>query len=139
MAYLLDTCALSEPTKESPNPGVVAFLNQLISLDAFISTITLAEIWKSIELRPISQRRARLEQWFEKELLLRFDGRILVFDVAIALRLGTLTASLIRGGWTMPIFDSFIAATALTHDLTLVTRNEADFAHAGVRIYNPWK
>ena len=139
MPYLLDTCAISEPTQKSPNPRVISFLNGLSLTDVFVSTIALAEIWKGIQLLPVSKRRSGLETWFEKDLLLRFEGRFLPIDVAMAQRLGSLTASLIRGGWTMPLFDSFIAATALVHDLTLVTRNESDFAHSGVKILNPWK
>jgi predicted nucleic acid-binding protein len=139
MAFLFDTCAVSEPTQKSPNPRVLSFISGVHASDAFISAITIAEIWKGIELLPSSKRRTRLENWFEKDLLPGFDGRMLPCDVIVAQRLGSLTASLIRGGWTMPAFDSCIAATALTHDLTLVTRNESDFAHSGVRILNPWK
>jgi toxin FitB len=139
MAYLLDTCTLSEPKQKSPHARVLDFLRELRPVDAFVSVVALAEIWKGIELLPHSKRKTDLLEWFEKDLLVRFEGRVLPIDWAVALRQGTLTAALIRGGRTMPIFDSFVAATALVHDLTLVTRNEADFAHAGVRVLNPWK
>jgi predicted nucleic acid-binding protein len=139
MVYLLDTCVLSEPRQKEPRARVLDFLRELRPMDGFVSVVALAEIWKGIELLPHSKRRKDLTEWFEGELLVRFAGRVLPVDLDIALRQGALAASLIAVGRTMPIFDSFVAATALVHDLTLVTRNEGDFVHAGVHILNPWK
>ncbi len=139
MAFLLDTCALSEPTQKSPHPGVVEFMRELRQVDAFVSAVALAEIWKGIELLPHSKRRTGLVEWFEKDLRVRFEGRILPFDAIVVQPWGKMVAALITRGKSMPLVDSLIAATALVHDLTVVTRNEADFAQAGVKVLNPWK
>jgi toxin FitB len=139
MAYLLDTCAVSEPQQKTPHPGVVAFLSTLRPADTFISALTLAEASKGIELLPACRRRTDLEHWFETDLLVRFDRHILVVDHIVARRWGAMVAPLIKAGQTMPLLDSFIAATALAYDLTIVTRDESDFSPSGVRIFNPWK
>ncbi len=139
MVYLLDTCSLSEITRERPDPNVDRFFANLASKDACVSAVTIAEISKGIELLKPGKRRTRLEKWFQTDLLTQFHERVLPFDSLLAQRWGSMIADLSRRGWTMPLLDSMIAITALVHGLTIVTRNEPDFAHCGTRVLNPWR
>jgi len=138
MAYLLDTCAVSECQHKMPNPGVLDFLAGLRSPETFISVVTIGEIVKGIGLLPQSRRRTELELWYGNDLLYQFERRILAIDATVAEQCGALQARLIGAGQKMAAMDALIAATARTYDLTLVTRNVDDFAHAGIRIENPW-
>ncbi|MEO6184077.1 MAG: type II toxin-antitoxin system VapC family toxin, partial [Verrucomicrobiota bacterium] len=106
--------------------------------DLFISAISLAEIQFGISILADGKKKTPLQQWFDI-LREKHHGAILDFNEAVALRWGILNADLLRRGKKMPLEDSYIAATALVHDLTIATRNEPDFAEAGVRIVNPWK
>jgi len=87
---------------------------------------------------PASKRRTKLERWFESDLLPRFQGRILPVTHPIADRWGVLDGQRQLKGTPLNTADGMIAATALDHDLTLVTRNVKDFAGLGVAIFNPW-
>jgi toxin FitB len=139
MAFLLDTCALSELSEKKPNLSVVRKLLALPRDDLFISTISLGEITYGIELLPPSRRRNEFEAWFEQSVLAVFQDRLLPIDMPVARRWGELEAEVRKQGLTMQVKDSLIAATALVHGLTVVTRNDADFAPSGVAILNPWK
>jgi predicted nucleic acid-binding protein len=85
-----------------------------------------------------SKRRIDLERWFENELLPRFHGRVLPVTHSIADRWGVLDGQCQLKGTPLSTADGMIAATALEHDLTLVTRNVKDFAGLGVEVFNPW-
>jgi toxin FitB len=140
MAFLLDTCAVSEYSERTPNPNVINFLEGLDPAETFISSITMGEIRKGIELRPVgTKRRTILETWFQSDFLARYGGQVLPFDAVAAEYWGVLVARLSRAGFSMAHSDSLIAAIALAENLVLVTRNQADFAHCGVQIVNPWK
>jgi toxin FitB len=139
MAYLLDTCVISEPRQKAPEPKVLQFLAELRPSESFLSVFSLGEIWKGIELRPPSRQRAVLTAWFQGDLVPSFAGRILVLDQDCLIAWGGLTARLQLAGTPMPVIDSLIAATALVHGVTVVTRNAADFAASGVAVFNPWK
>lgn len=139
MAYLLDTCVISEPRAKFPDPKVLQFLATLRPSESFLSVIAVGETWKGIELRPPSRKRSELTAWFQTDLLPSFAGRILALDQDCLMTWATLTAHLQLAGTPMPAIDSLIAATALVHGLTVVTRNESDFAPSGVPILNPWK
>ena len=104
----------------------------------YLSALILGEIRKGIVALPESKRRTQLEAWLEIDLRERFDGRILSVDVAIADRWGRLTGELKRKGKPMPTIDAIIAATALHHNLTVVSRNVNDFKNAEVPVFNPW-
>jgi predicted nucleic acid-binding protein len=80
-----------------------------------------------------------LAEWLEGDLLIRFADRILPIDTPVMLVWGELTANLEKQGRRMPAIDSMIAATALQGRLSLVTRNEDDFADSGVTVVNPWQ
>ena len=135
---LIDTCVLSELKKESPNKGVLAFFKKQTEKNLYLSVITIGELAKGIGLLPKSKKRTRLEDWLSG-LENEFSSCILPITTDIARLWGELLASSQLQGKSRPAIDTMIAATALAHNLKLVTRNEADFEHTGVRIINPWK
>ena len=139
MKYLLDTCVVSELVAKQPNSNVVEFVDTLDSDDVYLSVITIGEITKGIEKLSKSKRKQELQTWLKKDLLIRFDGKIISLDIDVLLEWGALTARLESSGRTMPAIDSLIAATVLTHQFTLVTRNVDDFEGTGVEILNPWE
>lgn len=138
MGYLLDTCVLSEFKKKQPEQKVIDWLDAQIEGTLFLSVVTIGEIQKGISRLPASKRRTELETWLG-ELILRYDKRMLPLDTQVMRQWGQLIGTLETQGRNMPLLDSLIAATTLTHNLTLVTRNEDDFAAANVTILNPWK
>ena len=138
MSYLLDTCYLSEFVKPQPDPTVVAWGYGASLGELYISALTIGELEKGIGRLPDSARRKQLVAWMEDELLVRFCDRILAIDCDVARRWGIIQASAACSGAPLPVIDSLIAATALVHNLQVVTRNEADFARTGVQVMNPW-
>lgn len=138
MKYLLDTCVISELVAKQPNPNVVEYVDALDTDNVFLSAITVGEIARGIEKLPKSKRKQELQNWLREDLLIRFDGRVVPLDTSVLLEWGTLSARLEGIGITLPVMDSLIAATAVTHNLTLITRNEKDFENTGIEIVNPW-
>ena len=138
MSFLLDTNVLSEPMKERPNSGVLAWLSQLNEDQVFISVVTITELRYGIERLAIGKRRERLDVWLRKDLVLRFEGRILAIDLRIADASGGLMARSESMGRPIEARDAFIAATAEVHGLTLVTRNTRDFEPTLKAIISPW-
>ncbi len=136
MSYLLDTNVLSELRRKSPNPGVVDWFSQRPPATLYLSVLTLGEIRKGIESVSDEVRRQKLLDWLETDLAAFFTGRILPVDAAVADRWGRLVAS---AGRPLSAIDSLLAATALAHDLVMVTRNIRDFAGLPVRLFDPWK
>ena len=139
MNYLLDTNVISELIAKQPDKRVVAWLDRLDPNTVYLSVITIGEIRKGIEKLPLSRRRDAVQEWFETDLLLRFQGRILAITAEVMLVWGELTGQLEKERRPINAIDSFIAAIALHGDYCLVTRNEHDFQHTGVKIINPWK
>ena len=137
MAYLLDTCALSEFTKPRPSASVDAWFAKLPDGADFVSVLTLGELGKGIAKLAASRRRASLEKWFG-DLRDRFEGRILVVDEPVALECGRITARGELAGSPLPSIDALIAATAIVHGLAVVTRNTSDIARTGAPIIDPW-
>jgi tRNA(fMet)-specific endonuclease VapC len=138
MRHLLDTNVISELIAKKPNPQVFGWVNDLEDERTYLSVITLGEIKRGIEKLPESPRKQRLQEWLSNDLLFRFRERILSIDTDVMLTWGKLVARLERRGRTLPAMDSLVAATALTYDLKLATRNEKDFLDTGVSIVNPW-
>jgi tRNA(fMet)-specific endonuclease VapC len=138
MNYLLDTCAISDLLSRRPDPGLVAWIDGVNEARLYLCAISIGEICKGIQKLPASKRKRTLSEWLEGNLPQRFRDRILPLDIAAMLAWGALTAGLETRGTPMPAIDSLIAAVALHNGLTLVTRNEADFAHSGVPVLNPW-
>lgn len=139
MSYLLDTCVLSEFTRRQPHPRVVEWLSEADEDTLFLSVLAIGEIQHGIEKLEDTPRKEELRQWLTSDLLPRFEGRIVPLDVPVLLRWGELVGRLERQGRKLPAIDGLLAATALTHDLILVTRNTADFEHTGVKLLNPWE
>jgi len=138
MSYLLDTCVLSELRKPAPDPNVTTWIEGGDESHLYLSAIALGEIQKGISKLDESKKKRGLQLWLEQELHERFAGRILTVDSAVALEWGILQGLSARSGNPVPVVDSLIAATAICHNLTLVTRNTTDFERMPVRLLNPW-
>jgi predicted nucleic acid-binding protein len=138
VSFLLDTNVVSEWVRPRPDPGVVAWLAEADEDRVFISVVTLAELRYGIERMAAGERRRRLDGWLRDELTLRFEGRVLAIDSAIADAWGRLTASREASGRPIAVVDAFIAATAEVHELAVVTRNVSDFETAVKTVVNPW-
>lgn len=137
--YLVDTNVPSELTRGVPDAHVASFLAKAGKSSVFLSVMTIGEIFKGILALPASHRRAGLEAWLNVDIRIWFAGRILPVTEPIAEHWGQLAANAKRQGKTLAIVDGVIAATALHHDLTLVTRNIKDFTGLGVPLLNPWE
>lgn len=132
--FLVDANVLSEPTKPEPDPRALEWLASH-EREIAVDPVILGEIRFGILLLPAGKRRERLERWFQEGV-----ERIycLAWDAPTGLRWAQLLAELRVSGKAMPIKDSLIAATALAHGLTVVTRNRRDFEKAGVEIVDPF-
>ena len=134
MAYLLDTCVISELRKPHCDQGVATWMSGIQPDEAFLSVLILGEIRRGIELHRSKDARAAgaLERWL-LGLEVHYAERILPVTAAIADRWGRLSLN-----QPLPVSDGLIAATALEHKLTVVTRNAADFQRSGVNTLNPF-
>jgi predicted nucleic acid-binding protein len=137
--FLLDTNCISELVRSRPEPRVVDWLRAADESLLYLSVLTLGEIRMGAALLPQSKRRTQLETWLELDLRVRFSGKILGIDGAIADRWGLLTAQEKRTGRPLAAIDGLLAATALHHNLTMVSRDVSDFAGAQVAVVNPWE
>jgi hypothetical protein len=133
--FLVDTNILSDSTKPTRNPQIVAWLRKNEPL-LYVSVITLGEIHHGIELLADGRKKGELRKWFQ-DLRQAFSGSILPIDEAVATRWGDLIAQLEKRGRKIPVIDALLAATALEHGLTLVTGNTKDFLPSGVKTYKP--
>jgi predicted nucleic acid-binding protein len=136
--FLLDTNCISELIRSHPEPRVMDWMREADENLLYLSVLTLGEIRKGAAILPQSKRRTHLESWLEFDLQVRFSGRILAIDNAVADRWGWLTAEAERKGRPLAAIDGLLAATALHHNLTVVSRNSSDFAHTQVPLLNPW-
>lgn len=134
MKFLVDANVLSEPTKPYPEARVVEWL-RTNETEVAVDPVIIGEIRFGIHLLPAGARRTRLEMWFQRGI---GKVRCLPFERETGLRWAELLAELRARGRTMPIHDSLVAATALVHDLTVVTRNTRDFEKAGARVFDPF-
>lgn len=135
MSYLLDTNVLSETVRRKPNLRVISWLDQIPGESLFVSVLTLGEIRKGVESLVDRKRREKLRVWLEFELFAWFESRVLTVDFSVADRWGRLLAEVRR---PVPTIDSLLAATALRHELRLVTRNAGDFSYPGLDVISPW-
>jgi hypothetical protein len=138
VSFLLDTNVVSEWVKPQPHRGVITWLAEVDEDTVFLSVVTLAELRRGVDRLPGGRRKERLEVWLCDELPLRFTGRSLGIDDEIADAWGHLVERSEASGRAMSAMDGFIAATAVVHGLTLVTRNVADFRGVLAMIVNPW-
>jgi toxin FitB len=115
------------------------WMSEQVEHKLYISAITLGEIQQGVSALPSSAKRTKLQAWLDGDLRARFSGRVLVTSDDVCLAWGNIRAEAAKRGKTLPVLDALIAATALTHQLTLVTRNVGDFkVVAGLKLINPW-
>ncbi len=136
--YLLDTNVISELRKAKGGKAdhrVTAWAESVPASSLFLSVVTILELETGILLieRRDPLQGALLRDWLDQHVLPAFDGRILAMDVTVALRCASLHVPDPR-----PHRDALIAATALVHGMTVVTRNWVDFKALGVKLLNPW-
>jgi toxin FitB len=134
VSYLLDTNVLSEPLKPRPDEAVTRWFGTVSSDSLHVSVLCLGEIRCGVERLGAGKRRSRLLHWLDVELPEWFGERILPVDRRVADRWGRLLA---RHRQIDPV-DAVLAATALIHGLSMVTRNVSDFAVDGLELVNPW-
>jgi toxin FitB len=134
MSFLLDTCVVSESAKERRDPGVETWLDATASELLFFSAITFGELKFGVDRLPKGSKRDRLESWLKEFVLDTPSSRIIPIDRDVAM----LWADLRVRDPNCRLADSQIAATALAHGLTLVTRNIRDFRFPGLPVFNPW-
>jgi predicted nucleic acid-binding protein len=138
LKVLLDTNVVSEWVKLKPNANVVHWLADMDEDQVYLSVVTFAEIRQGIYEMPSGRRRDSLQSWLNDDLFLRFEGRILDVDLAVAGAWGALMAQSTKVGMNLNAIDAFIAATARVHAVTLATRNTKHFAKLDVSLANPW-
>jgi predicted nucleic acid-binding protein len=137
MNFLLDTCALSELIKKTPNANFLKWISSRPKDALFISAITIAELWQGVVNLPASAKKDKITRWF-LELKNEYGGHVLNVDSTVAEKYGELQGLALRHGKPIPVLDCLIAATALSNHLILVTRNVKDFSCAEVKLFNPW-
>jgi len=132
--YLLDTNVLSEPVRRRPDVGVLAWLGSIGSAAKFVSVVTLGELRHGVELarRRDRARGAKLDHWLA-DVIESFGRRVLAVDAPVGEQWGRLGVP-----DRVPDVDGLIAATAMVHGLTVVTRNVRDFERCGVATINPF-
>ncbi len=135
--FLLDTNAVSEPGRPRPDAGFERWFNSIDEADVYLSVVTLGELRLGLALLPDGARRRHLAR-LHAAIARRFELQILGVDQPIALAWGDLAAMHRRLGRRPSVTDELIAATAIVHDLTVVTRNVEDFEHSGCRVLSPW-
>ncbi len=138
MKYLLDTNIISEIVRPQPNKNIQKWLDDVPSESLFISVLTLGEIRRGIEMLKDSKRKNHLILWLEQELPKWFGEKVLPIDQEVAERWGYMTSTMKRHPQLTAI-DSLLAATALTHNLKMVTRNIKDFDVPGLEVLNPFE
>lgn len=138
--FLLDTNVVSELIRPRPSRNVVSWVDATPEEITFLSVITIGEVRKGIDLLAIDDpRRAALQSWLDRDLRVRYAGRLLPFDDGVAERWGQLEAFAKKRRLTVPTIDAQLAATAAHHGLTFVTRNTTDIAPTGVPVFDPWQ
>ena len=138
MAFLLDTNIVSETIKPRPEPRVVDWLETQVSAELFLAAQTIGELVRGARKVKEDTRRERFERWIEQDLAQQFEGRVLPFDGPTAALWGRLMGDGDRAGRTPVAADAQIAAVAIHHQLTLITRNVKDFEHFDLKLLNPW-
>ena len=138
MRYLLDTCLILEFQKPRPAPAVRDWLARQHEGDLYLSVLTLGEIQKGISQLPPGRKKTTLQAWLDGDLRDRFQEKIVEISEDVALHWGRIAGEAQRLGTPAPVSDALIAATALTLDATVVTRDDTNISRAGARTVNPW-
>lgn len=139
MNYLLDTNVLSEVQRPTPDEHVLAWLDQVDEDRTYLSVVSVGEIARGVAQLEGGRRKVALQRWLDVDLPGRFGSRLLPVDRETALIWGQLMAAAKRAGRGLPVMDGWIAAAAVRHGLTLVTRNTSDFAGLAIDLFDPWK
>ena len=137
--WLLDTNVLSELRRPRPEPKVIAFVAAKPLDSLFISSVTLAEIRFGIELVGDAARRAELNDWLTHKVRPMFEQRVLPVTEDVMFKWRLLVEGGRKGGHTFSQPDLIIAATALEHGLTIVSRDTSDYERARAPVLNPWR
>jgi hypothetical protein len=136
--FLLDTNVVSEWLKPRPNPGVVSWLAAVNEDETYLSVVTITELRYGIERMAPGARKRHLDKWLQQELLVRFEGRVLPVELAIADECGRLVARSEAHGRPIEPRNAFIAATSEVYGMTLVTRNISRFQPTLKSLFTPW-
>lgn len=134
--FLLDTNVVSELRRKRPEPRVLHWFERVEDQQLYLSVLTIGEIRRGIERLTDPMQGSQLTAWLEGTLLPWLGSHLLPVNLRIAERWGQLCG---MAGRPLPAIDSLLAATALEHGLTLVTRNLGDFMLPGLHILNPWQ
>jgi predicted nucleic acid-binding protein len=137
--YLLDTNVVSELIKREPNPSVVRWVDQRDEGTLFLSVVTFGELQKGIKKLRDEKRAEHLQTWVDRDLAKRFEGRVLPIDLDVAFTWGRILGESEKNGLKLPVIDSLIAATAITHNLVVATRNVQDLERCQASVHNPWQ
>ncbi|MBQ6247766.1 MAG: type II toxin-antitoxin system VapC family toxin [Kiritimatiellae bacterium] len=138
MSWLLDTCVVSELGRKRPDRRVLRWMRDAQDDLQFLSVLTLGELRKGAAKAADPARREAIRRWIDEEIAVTFSDAILPVDLAVAERWGSLCGEAERRGRPRPAIDALLAATALVHGLTLVTRNVSDVEWTGVLVFNPF-
>lgn len=136
--FLVDTNVISEVLRPLPDPPVIAWSQRVSKVHLFLSVVSFGEMRKGLTIMPAGARRSKLEKSIDGSISAWLANRILPMTQSIANRWGALEGQRQLMGRPLHVPDAQIAATALEHGLTLVTRNVKDFEGIGVTILNPW-
>jgi toxin FitB len=137
--YLLDTNVVSEAVKPQPDAKVLHWLQTNSPSRFYISALSIGELEQGIVRSPSPKRAKELRAWLETSLKPSFRNRILGLDETVMTTWGRITGEALNKGRPASLFDSLLAATALTHQFTLVTRNAKDVSMFNVSVFNPWE
>jgi toxin FitB len=137
--FLLDTNVISELIRPQPEVTVCSWIETVDESLLYLSVLTMGEIRKGITSVQDASRRVLLEAWLDRDLAIRFSGRILPIDQPVADRWGRLAGTAAARRSPLPVIDGLLAATALQFDLVLVTRDTSHVATTGVPFFNPWR
>ena len=139
MNYLLDTNVISELAAVKPNPKVIEWIERVDAERVFLSVITIGELKKGIEKLSKSKRKESLNRWLAEDLLVRFEDHLLAIDTETMLVWGAMNARLEAAGRPISAIDGLLAASAMQHGCTLVTRNAGHFEYTDTALFNPWE
>ena len=138
MAFLLDTNVVSETVRPRPRQSVLDWIEARSPPDLFVAAQTIGELVRGARKVREQDRRERFERWIEQDLVRQFEGRILPLDGSAAVIWGRLMGDGDRAGFRPAAADAQIAAVAIQHGLTVVTRNVKDFVRFDVKLLDPW-
>lgn len=136
--YLLDTCVFSELFKKKPSKSVMEWVIDRNENLFSVSFLTFGEIKTGIVKTNDNKLKEALQMWLQDFVIPRFWSRIIPIDGNVALAWGELISKYEKKGRIIPTIDSLIAATAIAHNLQIVTRNIKDFAGLDIQLVNPW-